>query len=206
MTYVGDIGSLVGPQVEVTERILETCRSRGQFGALLFDLYKEAANLVCVSSAAYVEHAGDSVRLERNQAICAGLLVRISKLMISVVKLSADIEHGETIQALNRCITESAVNLRYLLLKDCERVYDRFVRSSLRAERELYDIIHEKIGARDGEQLAIERSMLKSIVETCESSGVTIDEIDRKASGWGGTYRDRIEALGLDSSAYTFLQ
>ena len=112
-----EVENLVGPRVEVTDDVLEACRANDQFGALVYELYKETGRLVCASSGAYFGHGGDSIAFNRNQAICAGLLVRIFKYMLSVAKLSADIEHGETVQALNRCIVESAVNLRYLLLK-----------------------------------------------------------------------------------------
>ena len=143
--------------------MLEACRANNQFGALVYELYKETARLVCVSSGAYFGHGGIEMKLDRNQAICAGLLVRISKYILSVIKLSSDIEHGETVQALNRCILESAVNLRYLLLKDDDAIYDKFVKNSLVAERELYDMIQENVRGRGGDRLAIEQSMLNSI-------------------------------------------
>ena len=205
MEPINDIDSLVA-RVEVTDAILEKCRAKGQFGALLFDLYKESGGLVCVASAADIGHHGDALRLERNQAIAAGLLVRISKLMASVVKLSSDIEHGETVQALNRCIIESVVNVRYLLLKDSDEVYNRFVKNGLRPEREFYDIIHQEIEQRGGQRLTIEVGMLKSITDKCKASGVTIEEVDLKAGSWGGSLRDRVETLESGKGAYTILQ
>ena len=108
--------------------------------------------------------------------------------------------------ALNRCIIESTVNLRYLLLKDEDEVYDRFVTSSLVAERELYDMIQGNIEAKDGEKLVVERGMLESIEDTCEQSGVVIEEINPRAGRWGGSFRDKLTALGEDSLAYTVLQ
>ena len=102
---------------------------RGQFGFLVFELYREAGGLISATSASYLGNTGDAIRFDRNQAICVGLLVRVSKLMLSIVKLSSDIEHGETVEALNRCIIESSVNLRYLLLKDCDEAYDQFVKN-----------------------------------------------------------------------------
>ena len=206
MEFHTDIENHIGPPIEVTDEIIQACREKGQFGSLLFDLYREAGGLLTVTSAAYVGYPADAVKLERNQAICAGLLVRISKLMLSVIKLSSGIEHGETVQALNRCIIESMVNVRYLLLKDSKAVYDKFVKNSLRPERELYGIIHENIKSRDGEQLAIESGMLKSILEKCEWSGVTIDEINPKAGSWGGSFENRVRALGFDESAYSIMQ
>ena len=148
-----NIENHIGPPIEITDEMIQACRERGQFGALLFDLYRETGGVLTVTSAAYVGYPGNTIKLQRNQAICVGLLVRISKYMLSVVKLSSNIEHGETVQALNRCIIESIVNVRYLLLKDSETVYDRFVKNGLRAERELYDIIHENIESRTANNL-----------------------------------------------------
>ena len=206
MEFHDEVGGLVGPPVEVTEEILEACRADEQFGALVYDLYKEASGLVCVTSAASFGANGDAADFDRNQAICAGLLVRMTKYMVSAVKLSADIEHGETVQALNRCIIESAVNLRYLLLKDDDEVYDRFVKNGLIAEREFYDMIQENITARGGEQLAVEQGMLNSIKDTCELSGLAVEEIDPKAGSWDGSFRDRLTSLGYDWPAYTILE
>ena len=133
-------------------------------------------------------------------------MVRISKLMFSVVKLTADIEHGETVEILNRCIIESVINLRYLLLKDDDNVYDRFVKNSLVAERELRDMIQGNVKARGGETLAIEASMLRSIEDACQQSGVMLADINQKAGSWGGSFRDRLTALGYDWGAYTTLE
>ena len=206
MEYIDEIEKLVGPPVEVTEEAIEGCRANDQFGALVFELYREAGRLVCASSCAFFGYGSDEIKLARNRAICAGLLVRISKLMLSVVKSSSGIEHGETVQVLNRCIIESMVNVRYLLLKDDDEVFDRFVKNDLRAERELYDFIQENIESREGEQLAVEQSMLASILAKFESSGVAIDEINPKAGNWGGNFENRVKALGFDASTYTIFQ
>ena len=206
MELYDEVGTLVGPPVDVTDEVLEACRVNDQFGPLVCELYKEAGSLVCVSSAVYFGDTADAIKLSRNQAICAGLLVRIAKYMVSAVKLSADIEHGETVQALNRCIIESAVNLRYLLLKDDDELFDRFVKDSLVAERELYDIIQGNIKVSGGVQLIIEQGMLNSIMETCEQSGLTVEEINLKPGNWGGSFRDKLAALGYDWQAYTVLE
>ena len=52
--------------------------------------------------------------MTRDQAVCAGLLSRIAKIMVSVVKLSSGDEPGEVVQILYRCILESSVDLQYL--------------------------------------------------------------------------------------------
>ena len=205
MVTTDEIRRLVGPPLEVTEALLEACQKRGRFGGLVFELYKESGRLVCVSSSVYFARPGETIKYDRNEAICAGLLVRVSKLMLSVVKLSADIEHGETVQALNRCIIESAVDVQYLIFKDDEKVFDDFVKVSLVAERELYDLVHDNVKARDGERLIIEEGMLKSIEDTLEHSGITLEQIDMKGRSWGGSFRNKLNALGYDGTAYTIL-
>ncbi len=206
LEYIDEIEKLVGPPVEVTEEAIETCRANDQFGELVFDLYREAARLVCASGGTFFGYDGVEIKLDRNRAICAGLLVRISKLMLSVVKLSSGIEHGETVQVVNRCIIESMVNVRYLLLKADDEVFDKFVKNDLRAERELYDFIHDSIRTRGGEELAIEQSMLSSILAKCESSGVTIDDINSRAGSWGGSFENRVKALGFGQNEDTIFQ
>ena len=198
MEFTDDIEWLIGPPVEVTEEVLEACKANEQFGALVYELYKETAGLVSASSGTYLGIDGVEIKLDRNQAICAGLLVRISKYMSSVVKLSANMEHGEAVQALNRCIIESAVNLRFLLFVDDDAVYDRFVRTSLCAERRLYDTIVSNIENRGGERFVIEDIMLQSIAEVCKQSGIGIEEVDPQNRSWGSNFYEKLKDLGIE--------
>ncbi len=201
-----ELDSLVGPPVDVTAELLASCRAKGQFGPLAFDLYKEAAALISLISMNHLETSPYLPHLNRNQAISAGLLVRISKLMVSVIKLSSDTEHGETVKILNRCILESTVNLRYLLLKKSDiRIFDRFVESSLRPEVELYDFIQTNVERNSGKMLAIEDRMLKSILDTFDKSGVDLESARLKKGSWAGSFRDRLSALKMDD-AYAALQ
>ena len=182
---------------EVTDEVLRECSRRGSFGALSFELFKEAGSVVVVcGSTNKIDSSGDA-SLARNQAICAGLLIRCAKFMLSIAKLSVEPEHGEVIRALNRCIFESATNLEYLVLKNEADLYDQFVRSSLAPERERYDLIENNIEGRGGDQLPIETRMLASIRRVCDASGVKIDDIDPKYRAWGGGARNRLNALGL---------
>ena len=201
----GGIEQFLGRPVEVNDEILKACRNAGSLGALMFDLYRETGHLVTVLCSAYYENRANRIALPRNQAICNALLVRISKLMVSVVKLSSEIEHGETVQILNRCLIESSINLQFLVQKDDEGIYDDFVRSGLSSERELFDLIQSNIKDRDGEELVIEQDMLQSIRNTCQNSGLSIEEINPRAGNWGGSFKDKLTALGIEE-AYPILQ
>lgn len=200
-----ELNRLVGPPVEVTDELLSSCRTDNQFGPLAFELYKEAATLIRFICMHHLATEPYVPQLNRNQAICVGLLVRISKLIISVIKLSADTEHGETVKILNRCIVESAVNLRYLLLKKGEpRIFDRFVESSLRPEVELYDFIKANVKKNNGRKLAIEDRMIKSILDTFDNSGLDLESARHKRGSWAGSFRDRLAALNMEEAYAAF--
>lgn len=129
-----------------------------------FNLYRETAILVT-----FVSHLSDSddMSLSRNQAIEVGLAVRISKYMSGVLALMIDKvrEHGEVIQTINRCIVESAINLRFFCEKADAEDYEEFVRSCLRPERDQQRLIAANIQAR-GSELPIETRMLRSIASS----------------------------------------
>ena len=199
-----EIEELLGPAVQVNDEVIRACQERNEFGGLSFALFKEAAGIVWVTCNAYYETGAGST-MTRSQAVCMGLLSRTSKLMASVLKLSSEVEHGETVQILYRCILESSIDLQYFLEKDDDTVFERFVKVGLKSERELYDIIQENIRNRNGQELEIERDMLRSIKRTCEDSGVKIEEINSRAGSWGGSYRDRMKEIGL-AEGYPFFQ
>ena len=194
----------VGPAIQVNDEVIRACQERNEFEGLSFALYREATGLIWVTSNPYYDE-GNRPTILRNQAVCLGLLSRISKLMASVLKLSSEVEHGETVQILYRCIPESSIDLQYLLKKNDDALFERFVKVGLKSERELYDIIQENITNRNGQELEIERDMLQSITRTCEHSGMKIEEIDPRAGSWGGSYRDRMKEIGL-AEGYPFFQ
>jgi hypothetical protein len=193
-------------KTEITDEILEKYAEKGRLSELAFELYKEVGCLLSVCAFSYVNDKPGEIILKRDQAICAGLLIRITKFMTAVVQLVAgDTERLEVVLALSRSIFESAINLQFLLLKNEGRFYDQFVKFSLAPEREFYDQIRRNIRDRGGGELPIETRILASIQKTCEESGVNINEINPKFRDWGGGVRNRIKALNQED-AYVSLQ
>ena len=186
---------LVNP-VPVTEEILEKCKKEGRYSGLAFDLFKETGCVLSVCAHSYLNEKPQGVLMNRNQAVCAGLLIRIVKFMLAVVQLSAETNRGEVVLALNRSIIESTINLRFLILKNEQRFFDQFIKFSLAPERELYDIIKQHIQDQGGNEMPIQTRMLRSIQRTCDLSGFKVEEIDPKHGDWGGGLRNRVEALG----------
>jgi len=169
-----------------------------QVNELAFELYKEALSLVNLASHLLDQDAVANGGWPRNQAICAGLLVRMSKFMLVVTQLSATGNRSEVVAALNRSILETAVNLEFLVASEDDAYFDKFVTLGLGPERELYDTIQTNIAARGGEILPIERRMLSSIDDVCRRSGVKIEDVNRKHQDWAGNVRTRLQAIGKE--------
>lgn len=165
---------------------------------VVFELYKEALSVVNLAAHLLDDAANAKGGWARNQAICGGLMIRISKFMLVVTQLSAKGDRADVVFALNRSILESAVNLEFLLTKNDDAVFDQFVKFSLGPERELYDIIQANIAERGGDVLPIEKRMLDSINRVCQGSGVKIEEVNQKYGDWGGGLRQRLKALNKE--------
>jgi hypothetical protein len=190
------VRDLLGKPTEVNNEVICACVERGTFSPVAFELYKETGVVLAVCSNCYSGEEPGKGSLSRNQAVCAGLLVRISKFMLAVIQLISTANRGEVVMALNRSILESATNLRFLLLKGENTLFDDFIHSSFGPERELYDIVQENIKHRGGDALPIEKRILKSIGRACKLSKVRIENIDPKLKNWGGGLKTRLKALG----------
>ena len=195
------IDELAGAPVEVSDGVIGLCQETGEFGGLSFELLKEGTRLMYALSE-YGAAAGRGSHLTLDQAICVGLMVRMSKMMLSILKLSSGQEHGETVAILCRCVFESSINLRYLLKRQDGTLYERFVKVGLKGERVLYDAIQSNISERGGSELGIEASMLASIERTCKWSGVDVADVNRRAGEWGGSLKNKMDELGIPDSAY----
>jgi Family of unknown function (DUF5677) len=184
------------PRVEITGVESET--DVNKIDGLVFELYKEALSVLNLAAHLLDETANAKGGWPRNQAICAGLIVRIAKFMLVVTQLSAKGDRADVVFALNRSILETTVNLEFLLNKNEVGVFDQFVKFSLGPERELYDIIQSNIVKRGGEVLPIEKSMLASIDRVCKASDVKIEEAKQKYGDWGGGVKERLKYLGIE--------
>jgi hypothetical protein len=165
---------------------------------IAFELYKEAASVVNLAAHLLDDEASAKGGWPRNQAICAGLMIRIFKFMLVVTQLSAKGDRAEVVSALNRSIMESSINLEFLVSANGEKFFDQFVKFSLGPERELYDTIQANISARGGKVLPIERRMLDSVESVCRVSDVKIEDLNRKYGDWGGGVRERLKALNKE--------
>ncbi|MGB0048614.1 MAG: DUF5677 domain-containing protein [Terriglobales bacterium] len=187
----------VGPAVDITP--IHGCKTLHESGGIAFELYKEACRVVAFTAHILDNAVASQGGFPRNQAICAGLLVKISKFMVAVIQLSTGDDRGEIVVALNRIIFEAAVNLEFLARRGDDKYFDQFVDFSLGPEREMYDQIHTNIEARCGEVLPIEKRLLNSIERTCAASGLEIEKVEKRQRNWAENVRERLKFLGKES-------
>jgi hypothetical protein len=200
----GDLSSLeemLGQPVDITGASSET--NIKEINYLASVLYRETAILM-IAIGSIVESDTPDAGLTRNQAICAGLILHTSKLMGGVVQFLNTLKSGALIKTLNRGIFESSTNLQFLITKDDNEYYERFVAYSLGPERELYDDINAAIKQNNGAILPIEERMLKSIAAKCKMSDVSIDEIPAKHREWATNMRERLKAINAPGLYNTY--
>lgn len=184
------------PRVDITG--IDKEEDPGKLNELAFELYKEASSIVNLGAHLLDETAAAKGGWPRNQAICAGLMIRISKFMLVVIQLSSKGNRAEVVYSLNRSILESCINLEFLVTTNDDKFFDQFVKFSLGPEKDLYDLIQANIAARGGEVWPIEKRMLASINDVCTVSGVKIEEVNRKYGDWGGNVRERLKVLNKE--------
>lgn len=198
-----DIDSMLEkPFVDASAEAVAACKEERDFTSLAHGLYREAGCVIFVCASA----VGPTGKLPRNQAICAGLLVRIGKFMTAIAQLTFQEDRREVVTALSRCICESATNLRYLILKNDDALYSAFVQSGLGPQREVFDKVNANIAARGGTRLPIEERLLEMTANLCALSGLKIEDVPAAGRDWGGNMRQKIDALGLPPQAYGALQ
>ena len=200
MTESNSFLASLGPPFEIDPAVITACNTADDFTSLSFELYKEAGKVVTISASCYFGMPGDPHVMPRNQAICAGLLIRIAKFMTAIVVLTATQESREVAMALMRCIMDTAVTIRFLILRNDNALYDEFARRGLSPERELFDLVNRNIAARGGEILPVERRLLKTINGLVAASGLAITDLPRQHRDWGGGLRNRLIALGIEDT------
>lgn len=137
-------------------------------------------------------------------AICGGMLVRITKLHHTILQMACD-KKGEIIPILQRPLIETYLSLAYLLKKDDDKVYKKFIeRNAIDDKRQKHAILQKVSGRK---QIPIEKRMLKSIAHHAAKDDVDFTKIPDKPSGtsWipGVEYKDMAKEIEWPD-LYTF--
>lgn len=181
---------------------LKNFQYQEQYVSVGVELLKEAARITTLLAFAHpLDNLNKARKWTRNEAISCGLMVRLTKLQLGIID-ATEKQRMEIAHILFRCLAETVINLKYLLIKgkESENIYEEYIEYSLEEERRLLDVIDSNVQSR-GEELPIEKQMRKSILQSFKDSGLVPSNAKRtKQKGWSGTLFARASAIGMEDA------
>lgn len=164
------------PEIDIND--WEECKRNGDFRPIVFEWYKFIGQL-CVVIASFSSKSPIVKQINGvDYSILTGLLNRCSRLMLSNIALSHNGKFGETTAIIDRCIFESTIKIQWLMEKDREESFKKYMANSLITEIKLKDKIQSIIDDRGGKILPIEKRMIDSANKHIKLSGLNEDEIE----------------------------
>ena len=110
-------------------------------------------------------------------AILRGLINRSCRILLAMLKIATENKQGGIVMLLSRCLFESCTKVCWLIRRDNEERFLRYLADGLKAEFELREIISRNVQDRDGKSLVLEDRMLRSIQSTIAAALYTEDEL-----------------------------
>lgn len=160
-----------------SDELWDECRKYNDFMPILFEWYRHIG-IVCNLMASISRHSLAVRKMPAiHYAILTGLLNRCSRLMLANIRLSVMKRYGETTRLLDRSLVESAVTVQWLCHKDSDEHFQRYLAEGIKSDLKLKDQIEKNVAERDGATLVIEMSMLTSIQNLIDSTGLTENQI-----------------------------
>jgi len=130
----------------------------------------------------YKNTDGSLKTLTKDEAVLGGNITRLIKLNTSFLENTCE-NKLEICFIISRCLSETVINLMYMLMESEERVKRNYIKNSLITEKELWEIIKSNVKDRNEEMLHIEQRMQKSINRSFDASDFEIDDVSR-SSKW----------------------
>lgn len=127
------------------------------------------------------------------QGVLVGHMVRLYKLYDTVMLLVAK-NRGEIALLVTRPLTETIINIRFLIRYATEEVLRAFQKASLAYEKRLWDEIQSR---KSDPLLPIEERMLGSIQRTFERAGIAMNEVSWGDRHWAGDTSQRAQKVDL---------
>lgn len=185
-------------KTEVNVEDIKKYDSENSFMGLAVGLFKEIAIITTVISCSYrLDENNRPRKWTRNEAVLGGLMVRLCKLQSSFLDQICQ-KRMETAMILLRCLTETLININYLLAKSNDGLFNKFIEYSLREEKRLLNTINKNVAAR-GQELPIEKRMKKSIKWAFETSNFKPEDVDEtNRQSWEETIYKRAKSIGME--------
>lgn len=165
---INDLKDLLPRPYSPAWDVLESTSNEEEFTKAAFLILQECGTICAAIAGIQV-----SSELGRNQAICTGLAIRLTKLAKIVIR---DLANHDTFQQLSiaRQIFETSATLVYLLHDDgAGERFNKYVQDSLISEKMVLKDVERNINNRGGETLEIETRMRASITKTAQAAGIS---------------------------------
>ena len=185
-------------KTEIDKEKIKKLDSEDDFMFLAVELLKEVGIITTVNACAFrLDEKNKPRKWSRNEAITGGLMIRITKLQSSFLDQICQ-NRLETAMILLRCLGESFINIHYILSKDSDELFNKFIEYSLREEKRLLNKINENISKR-GSELPIEKRMKESIMRAFQTSNFKVEDInEEKRDPWEETIYRRAKSIGME--------
>lgn len=184
------------PPISIDWEAVESASERQPFDRLGWELIARAGQIgEIVVEATGVDDSGNRRALTLDEAVIGGLLVRMTKLLRGLFDASQS-DESEAHQILARCVVETAVNLRWLLLQNDPEEYKRFRADSFVTWRKLLAVTKPAGDATlDGIAERVERHVERELA----AAGLTWEDIPKQPGSWGrGSFRQRLADLDME--------
>lgn len=189
---------------EISEELITTCKNNKNFMPIAFE-WSKFIGILCIKVASIMPSSSPTtVRNKLNIAILTGLLNRCSRLFLSMIHLASANKFDETIRVISRCLMESLIKIRWLITKENDDSFKRYLRDGLYADYELRKIISSIISDRNDQTLVIEERMLNSIDRVFATAGFTPEDLEKHKKL--PNFKQILLDLGYDAAAYVFIQ
>ncbi len=166
-----------------TNADIEKFDSEDRFMDAYVELHKQSIELIYrVVGLKYCDLDGMPKKINKDDAVIGGNLTRLIKLNTSFLQ---NICEGklEICYIINRCIAETAINTKFILIEGEDRVKRNYIKNSLITEKELWETILTNVKDRKGDVLPIEERMQRSIQNSFDKSDFDLEEVKR-SSKW----------------------
>ena len=192
------------PRTKVNIKEIKKFDSEDQFMSLAVELFKEVCQITALLSCTYrLDQDGNPRKWTRNEAILGGLMVRTSKLQLALLEQICQ-KRLEITFIIDRCLSESLINLKYLLQRDNDNLFEEYIEYSLREEKRLLKRIEENI-TKPGHELPIESRMIHSIRQAFKTSSFTPEQVDEtKWKPWGEKIYERAKSIGMEDTYFPY--
>jgi hypothetical protein len=170
-------------QPKYSEKEVKKFINDAKFMDAYVELLKQTINSLWeVVDIKYCDEHDQPIIIGKEDAVLGGNLVRLLKLNTSYLQNICE-GKSEICFILSRCIAETYINVKYMLIEGEERVKRNYIKNSLITEKELWQTIKSNIIDRKSGALNIEKRMQISIENSFDASDFEIDDVNR-SSKW----------------------